>query len=754
MKRILVLVSLAVLCLLPGASAAADPSGAGALPDDFPKITTHIYDANALGEGYIFLAAMPLGKNVKGLPSYLLILNNDGTPHAYKKVWYQVPGDYHGMDFKVLSNGLLHYAQFFSWYSYTGGGTVVHVILDEDLNEVERIQMGNGYVADGHDFDMLPNGHALALGYYTTLTDLSRFVAGAYPRAEVSGIVVQEFDTARNVIWQWRTWDHFSFEEYPYWDATATAPTNAAWHGNVTKQDERDGNLFVATRDEVLKINRQTGAVMWRLGGGRNEFTFVGVDPNEGIVHFEGHDFHRLSNGNVIIFNGGLANGTRKSRVHEYALDEVHKVATHVWSYVPDEMIATSARGSAQRLANGNTFIGWGTANAAAHMPPECTEVTADGKKVFELRFDHAQLDSYRAFRIVYPPQAQRIEVQKFELASGNTYVFADAQADTGVALEIEERIGDGYNGVTVAREPFAPKYPEFPGRAPQLLPVRVNVTAFSIDSIQARLAFDAKVLDVKDPNHTTVYYRPYQGQGLFIPLPTDYNWVTGQVRAEIAGFGEFTLGYPDSTEIPLPPLLIEPESVQTTTYVTRVPGVVQADKAYTVNQGLPLALSWTPQGFASSYALQVSKVPDFQVLDVNEPSLVTARHTLATVQPGTTYYWRVRSSNDGGTSDWAASSFTTVPPMICVTSPNGGESWQRGLKHFIQWDDNIDEKVVIELYKAGALVKILATVPSLLSYKWEAGLDLAPGNDYSIRIRSATNGMLSDTSDGAFSLE
>lgn len=149
------------------------------LPVNFPAITTRTFDTNAVGTGYVFIASMPLSKGNKGLPHYMLILKNDGSPYAYKKVWYQTPGDFYANDFKVLPNGLLHYSQFFGFYSYTGGGTVEHVILDETLNEIPpRIQMGNGYVSDSHDFEMMPNGHTVLVGYYTTLTDLSQVVPG------------------------------------------------------------------------------------------------------------------------------------------------------------------------------------------------------------------------------------------------------------------------------------------------------------------------------------------------------------------------------------------------------------------------------------------------------------------------------------------------------------------------------------------------------------------------------------------------
>ncbi|MHC4283321.1 MAG: hypothetical protein ACYSWZ_10180, partial [Planctomycetota bacterium] len=115
-----------------------------------PAITTHIYDANAIADGYVFLS---VSTDVEGVGYYVMIIDNDGTIFWSK----ELPDDY-SYDFKVLPNGHLHYAQFIHHHTYTGGGDAVHIILDENFNEVETIEAGNGYVADAHDFQMLPNG--------------------------------------------------------------------------------------------------------------------------------------------------------------------------------------------------------------------------------------------------------------------------------------------------------------------------------------------------------------------------------------------------------------------------------------------------------------------------------------------------------------------------------------------------------------------------------------------------------------------
>ena len=79
----------------------------------------------------------------------------------------------------------------------------------------------------------------------------------------------------------------------------------------------------------------------------------------------------------------------------EYRIDPEALTATLIWSY-SQEGAFTRARGSAQRLSNGNTLIGWGSG-----VPITATEIDANRNKIWELT---AQLNgeptgSYRAFR-------------------------------------------------------------------------------------------------------------------------------------------------------------------------------------------------------------------------------------------------------------------------------------------------------------------------------------------------------------------
>jgi hypothetical protein len=189
------------------------------------------------------------------------------------------------------------------------------------------------------------------------------------------------------------------------------------------------------------------------------------------------------------------------------------------------------------------------------------------------------------------------------------------------------------------------------------------------LQSISGVIYFSASSFSMPDPTNTTVYYRATEGQGLFVPLNSAFNPVTGQLAAELTdtGFGEYAFGVSDISETAFPPLLIEPESLQPVSLLPRVPPLVQSNNTYTVNQQLPVSLSWCPKGFAAFYALQISTNPAFSTLNLDEPYLPDARYTFSNALPGKTYYWRVNTYNDGGLSDWATSSFSTVPPTLTI---------------------------------------------------------------------------------------
>ena len=80
-------------------------------------------------------------------------------------------------------------------------------------------------------------------------------------------------------------------------------------------------------------------------------------------------------------------------------------------------------------------------------------------------------------------------------------------------------------------------------------------------------------------------------------------------------------------------------------------------------DQPLSLSLTWNSSATAETYILSVSTVQDFSstIQQQNGLSETTAPVTVPFIQ--TTYFWRVKATNAGGTGSWTSTwSFTTIP--------------------------------------------------------------------------------------------
>jgi len=360
--------------LAPGPSAAGRAiAPADTLPPDFPALSQTIRGTPS--PGHLFLSNVSLSNPIPS--SYLLIVSDDGAPVFYRKL------NGSALDFKLQPDGRL---------TYFDTSTKAFYAMDASYTIVDSFRCGNGYTTDTHELRILPNGHALLMSYDIQAIDMSRFVPGGNPVAAVAGLIIQEIDRAKNVVFQWRSWDHFKFTDATHLSLTARSIDYV--HGNAIEVDW-DGNLLISSRhmDEITKISRETGEILWRLGGRNNQFRFT----NDPIGFTRQHHIRRLANGNITLFDNGNFHIPPFSRAVEYRLDERKKTATLVWQFRHTPDIFGFALGSVQRLPTGNTLIGWGAAN------PSVTEVTPAGVVVSEVTFAPG-VSSYRAFRYEWPP--------------------------------------------------------------------------------------------------------------------------------------------------------------------------------------------------------------------------------------------------------------------------------------------------------------------------------------------------------------
>ena len=113
----------------------------------------------------------------------------------------------------------------------------------------------------------------------------------------------------------------------------------------------------------------------------------------------------------------------------------------------------------------------------------------------------------------------------------------------------------------------------------------------------------------------------------------------------------------------------------------------------------------------------------------------------------------------DGSPSDMSDDDFTisSAPPTptITVTSPNGGEAWERGTTHSITWNSSGDDSAVtIELYRGSTLYsEIDDSTSNDGSYSWAIPADGLNGSDFKIKITGNQSGA-NDYSNNPFTLE
>ncbi|MFZ0546759.1 MAG: arylsulfotransferase family protein [Candidatus Promineifilaceae bacterium] len=343
--------------------------------------------AQNTADGYIFVAAITQFYDGSAAA---IILDDTGEP-VYIKL---EPEDHIVTDFKkqtVNGTDYLTYHSGILQAGYSYGGTYV---LDSNYHVVDYWTIQNGNGSDLHESLLLDNGHAILLAYVPIPFDLTPY--GGPPNGTLVDTVIEEQDANKNVVFEW----HAS-EQMPIGDSNANFNTTDPvdfMHTNGIAVDT-DGNWLLSVHhfNEITKIDRQTGDIIWRLGGAGNEFTFT-----NDIGFNTQHNINRLENGNITLFDNGTNHDPSFSRALEYEIDETAKTVTRVWNYPDDTSNFSAIMGNIQRLPNGNSFIGWGS-------QPKFTEVQNDGTVALEMQMSGV---SYRAFRFPWqgtpwePPRA------------------------------------------------------------------------------------------------------------------------------------------------------------------------------------------------------------------------------------------------------------------------------------------------------------------------------------------------------------
>ena len=292
--------------------------------------------------------------------------------------WNINSGD-QGFDFRENNGKLSYYDKIAQFW----------IIADGNMIETDTLQCVNGRT-DYHDIRLLDDGGYILNCYDSTWVELEL----STPQLIRDILVIQEFDSEDHLILNWNALDHLSVYDYP--DIDLSSPDITFMHGNSIEIDD-DENLLISNRvsNEIIKLNRLTGDIMWIMGGPLNEFIFID-DPLNGFN--KQHDVRRINNGNITLFDNGTQHEPMLSRAVEYELDELNKTARLVWAYNHPDSIVSMSMGSVQRLPNQNTLINWGFFFETVIMDAGTLimEVDYDKNIVFELSYP----TSYWTYRV------------------------------------------------------------------------------------------------------------------------------------------------------------------------------------------------------------------------------------------------------------------------------------------------------------------------------------------------------------------
>jgi hypothetical protein len=344
---------------------------------------------NNPSEDYLFIALSLVAVG------HLWIVDNELTPVFYKKVAGTI------YDFKYQPNGELTY-NIYSDKSYG---------LDSSGSLINQYFVPSGFALDIHDLTVQEDGSYYVLGREHITIDMSQYVPGGDPNAILVAHTIHHMDANDNELWRWKSFDHYDILDVDE-NVNLTLHTVDWTHCNSIEVDN-DGNIILSTRNfnEITKINRQTGEIIWRLGGKKNQFQFI--NDNRGFGRQ--HDARRHTNGNLILFDNGHFLIPQYSSYVEYNLDEQNLTATLVRRYSRDESIFTLSRGAVQELPNENILISWGES-----INPYITEIDTEDAIRFELVMPSI-VHKYRAYR--FPWQTNYFFVNTDSLNFGSISV-------------------------------------------------------------------------------------------------------------------------------------------------------------------------------------------------------------------------------------------------------------------------------------------------------------------------------------------
>jgi len=224
----------------------------------------------------------------------------------------------------------------------------------------------------------------------------------------VIGTAVQEITPTGEVVFEWRSWDHLPLS---LWESEGRHPE--IWdllHSNAIVE-AHNGHILLSMRkmSQIAKIDRDSGEVLWRLGGKGGNFRilndtrgyFIGQHDVRDLGKPEGKQQISIFDNGVIAADGKARRGSRGAE-YDLHFDSHGRPlnARLVNSY--DTGILAYAKGSYRRMPNGNGVycLGVGVKQPRVWTAnPFYIEKDSSGRELVRMEWD---LHVYRHFLEIY----------------------------------------------------------------------------------------------------------------------------------------------------------------------------------------------------------------------------------------------------------------------------------------------------------------------------------------------------------------
>ncbi len=216
------------------------------------------------------------------------------------------------------------------------------------------------------------------------------------PSDSVVGDGILKLDSNGVETWRWSAFDHqdvippeaMDVENclIPFWGFGKHDWT----HGNSVWAFPDENALLVSFRNakRILKIDIDTGDVIWQMGPELTEFEWLGDEDEEDKWFRFQHDAYFISDTRLLVFDngncryGGTCLNGPWSRALELEVDQVNMTVEQVWEYRTPFALS---QGNVERFENGNTLISSGSAI-------EVMVVTPLDEEIFYMKFTKGQI--------------------------------------------------------------------------------------------------------------------------------------------------------------------------------------------------------------------------------------------------------------------------------------------------------------------------------------------------------------------------